>query len=609
MAGGSDLRLLCVLAHPDDESLGTGGALAKYAAEGIATYLVTATRGERGRFFDRTRVAGAGRPHAAGRAARCGAGARRPRRRALGYPDGALDSVPAADAIASIAEHVNRVKPHVVITFAHDGAYGHPDHIAISQLTTAATLAAAAHSRVEAVLHRVERAEVDGVSDRAQEARERRRRRGAAGRSRGHLGRDDGHRHHGCVGTVWRAVSCHKTQMAIFTKLDALADEHSVAVGQPGVLPRVQPRERRTCEGNRRVRGTAMMTTSDIETLRQRRAPIAMDAGEFRGIAHRLVDQIADRLEQLPFGPVTHGHAPADVRAAVGAARPLPSSGADAGIAPARCRRSPVRPLAVQRAPAVLRLHHGQPGADRDPRRVPRRRRQPERRRVEAGAGGDRDRTADRAVDRRADRLPADCGGLLVSGGNMANFVCFLAARAAAAPWDVRTDGLRATARALRVYASTETHTWIQKAADLFGLGTAAIRWIAADAEQRMDVAALRRADRAGPARRRSPVPRRRHRRHGQHRRRRSAAGDRGDLPRARAVVPRRRRVRRAGGAAPGAPAEPACARDGRLDRGRPAQVALRAARSRLRARARRRARCARVLVQAVVLPLRRRAR
>ena len=44
------LRLMCVLAHPDDESLGTGGTLAKYASEGIETYLITATRGERGRF-------------------------------------------------------------------------------------------------------------------------------------------------------------------------------------------------------------------------------------------------------------------------------------------------------------------------------------------------------------------------------------------------------------------------------------------------------------------------------------------------------------------------------------------------------------------------------
>src|SRR5262245_18218640 len=48
----NQLKLMCVLAHPDDESLGMGGTLAKYAAEGIETYLVTATRGERGWFGD-----------------------------------------------------------------------------------------------------------------------------------------------------------------------------------------------------------------------------------------------------------------------------------------------------------------------------------------------------------------------------------------------------------------------------------------------------------------------------------------------------------------------------------------------------------------------------
>ena len=41
------LRLLCIAAHPGDESLGMGGVLAKYAAEGIVTYVLTATRGER----------------------------------------------------------------------------------------------------------------------------------------------------------------------------------------------------------------------------------------------------------------------------------------------------------------------------------------------------------------------------------------------------------------------------------------------------------------------------------------------------------------------------------------------------------------------------------
>ena len=71
--------------------------------------------------------------------------------------------------------------------------------------------------------------------------------------------------------------------------------------------------------------------------------------------------------------------------------------------------------------------------------------------------------------------------------------------------WDVRKEGLSTRSGRLLVYASTETHTWIQKAADLFGLGTDAIRWIATDDEQRMDIAALRAPDRGGSPARRSP--------------------------------------------------------------------------------------------------------
>ncbi len=88
---------------------------------------------------------------------------------------------------------------------------------------------------------------------------------------------------------------------------------------------------------------------------------------------------------------------------------------------------------------------------------------------------------------------PPACGGLLVSGGNMGNFVDFLAARKAKAIWDVRAAGLMSEgARRLRVYTSSETHTWIQKATDMFGFGTDAIRWIPVDAQLRMDTKALR---------------------------------------------------------------------------------------------------------------------
>jgi glutamate/tyrosine decarboxylase-like PLP-dependent enzyme len=86
--------------------------------------------------------------------------------------------------------------------------------------------------------------------------------------------------------------------------------------------------------------------------------------------------------------------------------------------------------------------------------------------------------------------FPEGAGGLLVSGGNMANIVGLLAARRARFPGDVRTDGLRG-GPALAIYASSETHTWVQKGADLTGLGTGAIRWIAVDGEGRMRVDAL----------------------------------------------------------------------------------------------------------------------
>ena len=139
------LRLLAVLAHPDDESLGFGGTLARYAAETVETYLVTATRGERGRFGSLEKP---GDPVEVGRVREAEL-----RQAAavlgihevsiLGYPDGAVDGVPAATAIRAIASHIRRIRPNVIVTFGPDGAYGHPDHIAVSQFTTAAVVCAA----------------------------------------------------------------------------------------------------------------------------------------------------------------------------------------------------------------------------------------------------------------------------------------------------------------------------------------------------------------------------------------------------------------------------------------------------------------------------------
>lgn len=137
-------RLMAVLAHPDDESMALGGTLAKYAAEGVETTVVCATRGDAGRYGaergklppdelgrirtrelrDATRVLGIRDV------------------RFLGYRDGQLDRADPDEAVRKIVEHIRRVRPQVVVTFGPDGLYGHPDHIAISQLTTAAVAAA-----------------------------------------------------------------------------------------------------------------------------------------------------------------------------------------------------------------------------------------------------------------------------------------------------------------------------------------------------------------------------------------------------------------------------------------------------------------------------------
>src|SRR5512139_1867752 len=119
-------RMLCVLAHPDDESLGMGGILAHYAAEGIETYLVTATRGERGRFGDQKESPGlqvVGRAREAElRAAAKVLGVREVS--LLDYMDKDLDRANPSQIINQIAAHLRRVRPHIVVTFGPEGAYG-----------------------------------------------------------------------------------------------------------------------------------------------------------------------------------------------------------------------------------------------------------------------------------------------------------------------------------------------------------------------------------------------------------------------------------------------------------------------------------------------------
>jgi LmbE family N-acetylglucosaminyl deacetylase len=246
------LKLMAVLAHPDDESLGTGGTLAKYAAEGVEISLVTATRGERGRFHGHPQDAPEHPgPRELGRIReqelRGAAAALGIRDLALlDYEDQHLDRAPQREVVAEIVGHLRRVRPHVVLTFPPDGAYGHPDHIAISQFTTAAVVAAADPSfhvngdLADATSHRVAKLYYMAWDQATWSAYE----------SAFHtlVSRVDGVVRQ--VGpwpswaittvidtravfpTVWRAVSCHATQVSAYAKLEKLsAADHDALWG------------------------------------------------------------------------------------------------------------------------------------------------------------------------------------------------------------------------------------------------------------------------------------------------------------------------------------------------------------------------------------------
>ncbi|HEX6372360.1 MAG TPA: pyridoxal-dependent decarboxylase [Longimicrobium sp.] len=86
--------------------------------------------------------------------------------------------------------------------------------------------------------------------------------------------------------------------------------------------------------------------------------------------------------------------------------------------------------------------------------------------------------------------FPVDSGGVLVTGGTMANVLGLAVGRHARAGWDVREEGMQGGPM-LTVYASTETHGWVRKAVELMGMGRRSLRTVRVDALDRMDLHAL----------------------------------------------------------------------------------------------------------------------
>jgi len=240
-------KLLAVLAHPDDESLGFGGTLARYAAERVETYLVTATRGERGRFgslgkgVDPVEVGRVREGELRNAAAVLGIR----EVSILNYPDGAVDQVEPRTAIRAVVSHIRRIQPDVVVTFGPEGAYGHPDHIAISQFTTAAIVCAAdcayrtdGGSEETSVPHRVRKLHYLAWRSQKWQAYQTAFRKLTSivdGLERQAAPWPDW-----AVTTaidtsaywtiVWKAVCCHQTQLSIYERLEKLTEDEQTAL-------------------------------------------------------------------------------------------------------------------------------------------------------------------------------------------------------------------------------------------------------------------------------------------------------------------------------------------------------------------------------------------
>ena len=240
------LRLMAILAHPDDESLGIGPTLARYADEGVEISVVTATLGQSGRYKELRR----GDPGHPG-AERLGAIREQELKRAaealgitrlilLRHMDGALDQMESAFAVAEISGWIRRLRPHVVLTFGPDGGYGHPDHIAICQFTSAAIVAAAGAAPTDGdeAPHSVSKlyfmawpaapfdayqaafkkltSMVDGIERQSQPWPD------------WQITTCIDTRRY--IDTAWRAISCHESQVANYERLRNLPNHHREAI-------------------------------------------------------------------------------------------------------------------------------------------------------------------------------------------------------------------------------------------------------------------------------------------------------------------------------------------------------------------------------------------
>jgi LmbE family N-acetylglucosaminyl deacetylase len=147
--------LLAVHAHPDDETIVTGGILARYSAEGVRTVIVTCTRGDVGGVADNVRVDASGLGALRERELNAAAATLGiSRLDVLGYGDSgmlratdnrpvnAFSNVDVGAAADQLLRIIEQERPQVMVTYDETGGYGHPDHVKAHQVAVAAFEAA-----------------------------------------------------------------------------------------------------------------------------------------------------------------------------------------------------------------------------------------------------------------------------------------------------------------------------------------------------------------------------------------------------------------------------------------------------------------------------------
>ena len=225
---------------------------------------------------------------------------------------------------------------------------------------------------------------------------------------------------------------------------------------------------------------------------KNRETPIEIDKEEFKKIGYRLIDTISDFIGTIQEKPVTTGESPDQIQAVLGNS-PLPEHGTSASELFSRTSDLLLNHSLFNGHPKFLGYITSSPtpvGALADLLAAA----------VNPNVGANILSPMATAIEKQTVRWLAEFigvsqnyGGILVSGGNMANFTAFLAARTAKARKSFKEDGLMNTPEEMVIYCSKTTHTWIEKAVILFGHGLKSIRWIPTDADNKMNIEILSR--------------------------------------------------------------------------------------------------------------------